>query len=81
MLDLFCKKHSQAGLRMLFKTAPRLAGQAQPDVFILMQIQMQGHFAEQNERWVLKSRASSLAKGFESASPAWLAQAQPCSFI
>ena len=25
-----------------------------------------------------QSRGSSLAKGFESASPAWLAQAQPC---
>ena len=26
-----------------------------------------------------ESRASSLAKGFESTAPAWLAQAQPCA--
>ncbi len=28
---------------------------------------------------ISESRASSLAKGFESTAPAWLAQAQPCA--
>jgi hypothetical protein len=30
---------------------------------------------------VSESRASSLAKGFESTAPAWLAQAQPCASL
>ena len=30
---------------------------------------------------ISQSRASSLAKGFESTAPAWLAQAQPCASL
>jgi hypothetical protein len=55
-----------------FKTHPRLAGQEQLSVLIF-------YFAEQNERWVLESRASSLVKGDFESIAAWLAQAQPCS--
>jgi hypothetical protein len=39
----------------------------------------QGHLRSRMSDGVLQSRASSLAKGFESASPVWLAQAQPCA--
>jgi len=38
----------------------------------------QGHLRSRMSDVVLQSRASSLAKGFESTAPAWLAQAQPC---
>ncbi len=41
----------------------------------------QGHLRSRMSDGVLQSRASSLAKGFESASPAWLAQAQPCASL
>jgi len=69
-----------------FKTPPRLAGQAQPDVSkpILkknIKNQMQGHLRSKISDGVLESRASSLVEGFESTAPAWLAQALPCSFI
>jgi hypothetical protein len=37
MLDLLWKKHSQAGLRMLFHNISPLEDQAQPDFFFLMQ--------------------------------------------
>jgi hypothetical protein len=41
----------------------------------------QGHLRSKMSDGVLQSHASSLAKGFGSTAPAWLAQAQPCSFI
>jgi hypothetical protein len=41
----------------------------------------QEHLRSRMSDGVLQSRASSLAKGFGSTAPAWLAQAQPCSFI
>ena len=40
----------------------------------------QGHLRSRMSDGVLQFRASSLAKGFGSTAPAWLAQAQPCIF-
>jgi hypothetical protein len=64
-----------------FTTSPRLAGQAQPDVFIIHveQSQMQGHFVEQNKRWVLKSRASLLVKGLENSEQLGLSKHTPAA--
>jgi hypothetical protein len=38
MLELFCKRHSQAGLRMLFHNISPLGDQAQPGVFSIFHI-------------------------------------------
>jgi len=67
MLDLFYERHLQAGLQMLFQNISPLGDQAQPSVLIFYfdaEIDA-GHFAEQNELWVLESRASLLVEGFE----------------
>ena len=82
MLDLLWKRHSQAGLRMLFHNTYPLGGQAQPRIFsqqFLREAKALGHLSSIMSDGVPESRASSLAKGFESTAPAWLAQAQPCA--
>jgi hypothetical protein len=82
MLDLLQKRHSQAHLRMLFHNTSPLGGQAQPRIFsqrFLSEAQAQGHLRSRMGDGVSESRASSLAKEFESTASAWLAQAQPCS--
>ena len=81
MLDLLCKRHSQEGLRMLFHNTSPLGGQVQPRIFsqqFLREAKAQGHLRSKMSDGVSESRASSLAKGFESTAPAWLAQAKPC---
>jgi hypothetical protein len=64
-----------------FKTPPRLAGQEQLSILIFYIDADARLFAEQNERWILESRASSLVKGFENLKQAWLVQAQPCNLL
>jgi hypothetical protein len=78
MLDLLWKKPSKAGLRMLFHNTSPLGNQAQTSVFQKDFWAKQGHLRSRMSDVFSQSRASSLAKGFESAAPAWLAQAQPC---
>jgi hypothetical protein len=80
MLDLLWKRAWQAGLRMLFHNTALLGKQAQPGFFPpkFQGETSQGHLLSKISDGVLESRASSLAKGFESTAPAWLAQAQPC---
>jgi len=81
MLDVLWKRHSQAGLQMLFHNTSPLGGQSQPRIFsqrFLSEAQAQGHLRSIMSAVLSESRASSLAKGFESTAPAWLAQAQPC---
>jgi len=68
MLDLFYKIHSQAILRMLFKNSSPLSGPSSNLYFSFSIFDAKvdaGHFAEQNELWVLQSRASSLVEGFK----------------
>jgi hypothetical protein len=84
MLDVLWKRHSQAGLQMLFHNTSPLGGQAQPRIFsqqFLREAQAQGHLYSRMGDGVSESRASSLVKGFESTAPAWLAQAQPCASL
>ena len=84
MLDLLWKRHSQAGLQMLFHNTSPLGGQSQPRVFpqrSLSEAQAQGHLRSIMSAVLSESRASSHAKGFESTAPAWLAQAQPCASL
>ena len=84
MLDLLLKRHSQAGLQMLFHNTSPLGGQAQPRIFsqqFLREAKAQGHLSSIMSDGISESRASSLAKGFESTAPAWLAQAQPCASL
>ena len=69
-----------------FTTSPRLETKRNPVFFFLFSTscarrKKQGHLRSIMSYGVLQSRASSLAKGFESASPAWLAQAQPCASL
>jgi hypothetical protein len=84
MLDLLWKRHSQAGLQMLFHNTSPLGNQAQPSVFSqksLREAKAQGHLRSRMSAVLSESRASSHAKGFESTAPAWLAQAQPCASL
>jgi len=85
MLDLLRKRHSQAGLRMLFHNISPLSGPSATQCFspedFCAKRKKQGHLRSKMSDGVLQSHASSLAKGFGSTAPAWLAQAQPCSFI
>jgi hypothetical protein len=63
---------------MLFHNTSPLGNQAQPGVFsqrFLSKVQSQGYLRSKMSDGVSESRASSLAKGFESTAPAWLAQA------
>jgi hypothetical protein len=41
----------------------------------------QGHLRSRMSDGVSQSRASLLVKGFETAAPAWLVQAQPCASL
>jgi hypothetical protein len=78
MLEMLWKRHSQAGLRMLFHNISPLGNQAQPGIFsqqFLREAKAQGHLRSKMRDGVSESRASSLAKEFESTAPAWLAQA------
>jgi hypothetical protein len=77
MLDLLWKRHSQAGLRMLFHNISPLGEQAQPHVFSqrILGEASKGHLRSRMSDMVSESRSSSLVKGFESTAPAWLAQA------
>jgi hypothetical protein len=78
MLYVLWKRHSQAGLQMLFHNISPLGGQAQPRIFsqqFLRESKAQGHLRSKMSDGISESRASSLAKGFESTAPAWLAQA------
>ena len=81
MPDLFYKRHSQAHLQMLFYNISPLGNQAQPRCFFrkISGEASQGHLRSIMSDVLSESRASSLAKGFESTAPAWLAQAQPCA--
>jgi hypothetical protein len=81
MLDLLRKRHSQAGLRMPFHNISPLGNEAQTSVFQKDFWAKQGHLRSRMSDVFSQSRASSLAKGFGGTAPAWLAQAQPCSFI
>jgi hypothetical protein len=68
MLDVLWKRHSQAGLRMLFHNTFPLGNQAQPGVFsqqFLREAKAQGHLRSRMSDGVSESRSSSLAKGFE----------------
>ena len=62
------KRHSPVGLGMLFQNIPTSwQAKRKPDVFIFhsdAEVDA-GLYAEQNERWVLESRASLLVVGFE----------------
>ena len=68
MLELFFRRHSPVGLGMLFQNIPPAwRAKHNPDVFIFhsdAEVDA-GLYAEQNERWVLESRASLLVEGFE----------------
>jgi hypothetical protein len=78
MLEMLWKRHSQAGLQMLFHNISPLGNQAQPGVFsqqFLREAKAQGHLRSKMSDGFSESRASTLAKGFESTAPAWLAQA------
>ena len=69
---------------MLFHNTYPLGGQAQPRIFsqqFLREAKALGHLSSIMSDGVPESRASSLAKGFESTAPAWLAQAQPCASL
>ena len=66
---------------MLFHNISPLEDQAQPSVFIF-HFDAEGdawHFVKQNERWVLKSRASLLVKGFENPSLLGLPKHSPAA--
>jgi hypothetical protein len=78
MLDLLWKKPSQAGLRTPFHNISPLGNQAQPVGFQKDFWAKQGHLRSRMSDVFSQSRASLLVKGFESAAPAWLVQAQPC---
>jgi hypothetical protein len=66
---------------MLFYNISPLGNQAQPRCFFrkISGEASQGHLRSIMSDVLSESRASSLAKGFESTAPAWLAQAQPCA--
>jgi hypothetical protein len=84
MLDLLWKRHSQAGLQMLFHNTSPLGGQAQPRIFsqqYLREAKAQGYLRSKMSDGFSESRASTLAKGFESTAPAWLVQAEPCASL
>jgi hypothetical protein len=58
-----------------------LEAKRNPGVFsqqFLREAKAQGHLRSKMSDGFSESRASSLAKEFESTAPAWLAQAQPC---
>jgi len=67
MLDLLWKRHSQAGLRMLFHNTPPLGDQAQTGVFSerFLGEASQGHLRSKMLDGVSEPHASSLTKGFE----------------
>jgi hypothetical protein len=65
MLELFCKRHSQARLGMLFQNIPPLGRPSETQCFHFDAEVDAGLFAEQNERWILESRASLFVEGFQ----------------
>ena len=76
------EKTLASGLADVFHNTSPLGDQAQPRIFsqrFLSEAQAQGHLRSIMSDVLSESRASSLAKGFESTAPAWLAQAQPCA--
>jgi hypothetical protein len=75
MLDLLWKRHSQAGLRMLFHNISPFGNKAQTGVFQKDFWAKQGHLRSRMGDGGSQSRASLLVKGFETAAPAWLVQA------
>jgi hypothetical protein len=82
MLDVLRKRHSQAGLQILFHNTSPLGNQAQPDFLPKISDEAsQVHLRSKMSDGVSESRASSLVKGFENTAPAWLAQAQPCASL
>ena len=76
------EKTLASGLADVFHNTSPLGNQAQPRIFYqqsLREAKAQGHLSSIMSDGISESRASSLAKGFESTAPAWLAQAQPCA--
>jgi hypothetical protein len=72
------KKTLASGLADVFHKTSPLGGQSQPCIFSqksLSEAKAQGHLRSIMSAVLSESRASWLAKGFESTAPAWLAQA------
>jgi len=72
------EKTLASGLADVFHNTSPLGNQAQPRIFsqrFLSKMQSKGHLRSRMSDVVSESRSSSLAKGFESTAPAWLAQA------
>jgi len=78
----FAKDTRKRACGCFFTTHPRLEIKRNPlfSSLLLIARPKQGILRSKMSDGVSKSRASSLAEGFESTAPAWLAQAKPCSF-
>jgi hypothetical protein len=79
LADVFSKNppSRQAGRAPLFFWMPILGN----NFFISRKARKAGPLAKRVGGVFSKSRASSIVKGFEKATPAWLAQAPPCTSV
>jgi hypothetical protein len=80
MLDLFWKRHSQTGLRMLSQNISLLGRPSTPPYFLpkIPALSAAGPSARRMSDAFSQSRASSLVQGFENATQVWIVEAQPC---